>query len=97
VSVGIHPTTTSVKIHAPTVVAKSIERRLGVANYMKHKKRKSFAEIKAICDQFDDLPDGAFLAVLEEHGVSVEDLERLTRHENQVADGPTKKQSFQKP
>jgi len=31
-------------------------------------------EIEMLCDTYDDLPDGAFLAVLEERGVTVEDL-----------------------
>lgn len=33
-----------------------------------------FGYIKAMCDTFDDLPDGAFLCVLSEHGIDTDDL-----------------------
>jgi hypothetical protein len=33
-----------------------------------------YDEIQALTDRFDQLPDGAFVAALAEHGVDVDDL-----------------------
>lgn len=38
---------------------------------------KTYDEIKDLMEMFDDLPDGAFFAVMEEHGVSIEDMEAI--------------------
>jgi len=35
---------------------------------------KRYWQVKAIVEQLDDVPDGAFVALCAEHGVSVEDL-----------------------
>jgi len=47
----------------------------------RHRRRRlspeRIAEIQALCDLYDDLPTGAWLAVLEEHGVSVDDLAKM--------------------
>jgi hypothetical protein len=40
-----------------------------------------FDRIAALCAQFNNLPDGAFLAVLEEHGVDANDLMEHTEEE----------------
>jgi hypothetical protein len=37
-------------------------------------KTSRFIEIKDLCEELDDLPDGAFMAVLAERGVSTDDL-----------------------
>lgn len=36
------------------------------------------AEVQAICDIYDDLPDGAFLAAVQWAGVTIEELAALS-------------------
>jgi len=53
---------------------------------------RRYQQIKELCDRFDDLPDGAFLSVLAEHGVGSTDLYHYSQeHERRHPRKPSKK------
>jgi len=41
--------------------------------------------VKSMMGMYDDLPDGAFFAVMEEHGIYPEDMEDITWEEDEDA------------
>lgn len=41
--------------------------------------KKEYEIIDAVIDEYDDLPDGAFLAALSERGISTEKLEEYSK------------------
>ena len=50
----------------------------------KHKVSKRKAEFEVLNEIFDDLPDGAYFAAMEEHGFDIEEIVELSEVKEEV-------------
>lgn len=53
---------------------------------------KTYEEIKGLMELYDDLPEGAFMAVMEENGVGVDDMAAISEQLEKDWAEPTSQQ-----